>query len=312
MRSTISAQHCLYVLLVFFSVSISAQNRGGSRYVMEQVELMHDNDFLHFTDRWYTTGNFISYRKLLNEKDKEHDNKRQFIIQLEQSFYTPSNIISSNIEDYDRPYAGFLGINSGVSLSNEKRILDFRLTIGVTGEISGSQALQTSFHSTNDSQIATWTGQIESSTHANLYGSYLREWLLWDSSFNTFLAVKPKIALGTKDYYLENNVKLYIGKRNELIHTMAHRQLGDIVNELFFAITGAYRYVIHDAMLQGSIIADNSEFTLEPIDSLFFYGAETYWRNQLLDIKVAYMFSTNRTESTGTHGFTTLSITRNF
>ncbi len=312
MRILISVRHFIYVLLILFSVPISAQNRGGSRYENEQVELMHDNDFLHFTDRWYTTGSFIAYRKLLNELDKEHDNKRQFTLQLEQSFYTPSNIISSNIEDFDRPYAGFLGINSGISLINENRILDFIFTIGVTGEISGSEGLQSWFHSTNESQTATWTGQIDNSTHANLYGSYLKEWLLWNSSFNIFLATKPKIALGTKDYYLENDAKLYIGKRNELLNTAANNQLGAIKNELFFAVRGAYRLVIHDAMLQGSIIVDNSEFTLEPVDSLFFYGAETYWRNQLLDIKIAYMFSTNRTESTGTHGFTTLSIARNF
>ncbi len=307
-----SARQFICALLVLCSVKISAQFGGSSRFVEEQIELMHDNDFLHFTDRWYTTGSFIAYRKLLNELDKDHDNKRQFTIQLEQTFYTPSNILSDRIEDYDRPYAGFLGINSGVSLINENRILDFIFTIGVTGEISGAQALQTSFHSTNDSQIATWNGQIENNTHANLYGSYLKEWLLWKNDFNIYLASKPKIALGTKDYYLENDVKLYIGQRNELENTMANRQLGTIENELFFAITGAYRYVIHDAMLEGSIITDNSEFTLEPVDSLLFYGAEIYWRNQILDIKVAYMYTTRRAENTGTHGFTTLSITRNF
>lgn len=312
MRIPFFAQYATCVLLFLCSATISAQYRGSSRYVDEQVELMHDNDFLHFTDRWYTTGSFIAYRKLLNETDKENDNKKQFTVQLEQSFFTPSNILSSRIEDYDRPYAGFLGFNTGINLINENRILDFTLTIGVTGEISGSEGLQSWFHSTNESQTATWTGQIEDNTHANLYGSYLREWLLWDSSFNIIVATKPKVALGTKDYYLENDVKVYIGKRNGLETTMANRQLGDLENELFFALTGAYRYVIHDAMLQGSIIADNSEFTLEPVDSLFFYGAESYWRNQILDIKVAYMFSTRRVESTGTHGFTTLSITRNF
>lgn len=300
---------CFWLLC---SVNISAQSWGGSRYAEEQVELMHDNDFLHFTDRWYTTGSFIGYRKLLNDLDKKHTEKRQFTLQLEQTFYTPSNRISSKIEDFDRPYAGYLGFNSGLTLINEKRILDFIFSIGVTGEISGSEALQSWFHSTNESQIATWTGQIDNNTHANLYGSYLREWLLWDANFTVFLATKPKIALGTKDYYLENDITLYVGKRNHLENTMAYRQLGDIENELFFAVTGAYRYVIHDAMLKGSIIADNSEFTLEPVDSVFFYGAEAYWRMQILDVKVAYMFTTKRAETTGTHGFSTLSITRNF
>ena len=93
---------------------------------------------------------------------------------------------------------------------------------------------------------------------------------------------------------------------------MAYRQLGDMENELFFAVTGAYRYVIHDAMLEGSIITDNSEFTLEPVDSVIFYGGEIYWRMQVLDIKVAYQFTTRRSENTGTHGYTTLSISRNF
>ena len=300
-------------MLFFFStLSSIAQRWGGNRYVEQHIELMHDNDFLHFTDRWYTTGSFIGYRKLLHEIDKVHDNKSQFIIQLEQTFYTPSNILSERIEDYDRPYAGFLGFNTGISLTNEKRIMEFILTIGVTGEISGSQGLQSWFHNTNESQTATWTGQIENNTHANLYGSYLKEWLLLENNFNVFLATRPKIALGTKDYYLENKATLYIGNRRDMETTMAYRQLGDLENELFFALTGSYRFVIHDAMLQGSIISDNSEFTLEPIDSVIFYGAEAYWRNNVLDVKVAYQFSTRRAESTGTHGFTTLSLTRNF
>ena len=138
MPISLSARYFTCVFLCLCSVTISAQYRGGSRYVSEQVELMHDNDFLHFTDRWYTTGSFIAYRKLLNETNKENNNKRQFTLQLEQSFFTPSNILSSRIEDYDRPYAGFLGFNTGISLINENRILAFTLTIGVTGEISGS------------------------------------------------------------------------------------------------------------------------------------------------------------------------------
>lgn len=307
MFTKIFVKRFICFVLVFCAAESIAQY-----YAEEQVELMHDNDFLHFTDRWYTTGSFISYRKLLNDLDAEHDNKRQFSIQLEQSFYTPSNILSDRIEDFDRPYAGFLGLNTGLALTNEKRILDFTFTIGVTGEISGSEGLQSWFHSTNESQTAQWTGQIENSTHANLYGSYLREWMLYQGMFDFILSAKPTVAIGTKDYYLQNKMTLFIGKRNALESTMAYRQLGTLENELFFALTGSYRYVIHDAMLQGSIISDNSEFVLDPVNSLIFYGAEAYWRTPRMDFKVAYMFSTNRAESTGTHGYSTLSISRNF
>ncbi len=312
MSTNVKATCCISLLLIIFSVNSSAQNEGGNYYAERQVELMHDNDFLHFTDRWYTTGSFISYRKLLNERNEDIPNRRQLTFQLEQSFYTPSNILSSRIEDYDRPYAGFLGLNTSLTLTSERRMLDFTFTIGVTGEISGSEGLQNWFHSTNESQATQWTGQIENNTHANLYGSYLREWKVYSGFLDAILATKPKVALGTKDYYLENTMTLFLGKRNAMENTMAYRQLGTIENELFFALTGAYRYVIHDAMLQGSIISDNSEFTLEPVNSLIFYGAEMYWRTRRMDFKVAYMFTTKRAESTGTHGFSTLSISRNF
>ncbi|MDX1463996.1 MAG: DUF2219 family protein, partial [Marinirhabdus sp.] len=165
---------------------------------------------------------------------------------------------------------------------------------------------------TNESQVAQWNGQIENNTHANLYGSYTREWVLYDGNFDAILATQPEAALGTKDYYLQNELTLYLGKRNTLENSSAYRQLGSIENELFFALTGTYRYVIHDAMLQGSIIADTSVFTLEPVDSLLFYGARAFWRTKRMDFQVAYLFSTRRAESTGTHGFSTLSISRNF
>lgn len=299
------------MFFILFYLTATAQHSRDPFYAKQQITLQHDNDFLLSTDRYYTTGSFVKYRKLLNEAS-ESNNKRQLSISLEQSFYTPTNRISPNIDDYDRPYAGFLGFNSALSFINSKRILDFTLAIGVTGEISGSEGLQNWFHSTNDSQIAQWEGQIENNTHANLYGRYIREWKVYQGDVGVYLNTQPTIALGTKDYYLENETKVFIGKRNDLPNSMAYSQLGTITNELFFAIKGAYRFVIHDAMLQGSIISDNSEFTLEPNQNLFSYGAEAYWRTRRMDFMVAFTRLSNRTTTTSSHGYTTFSISRNF
>lgn len=305
------ARYLCILCVSIYSITTTAQNGREPYYAKQQLELKHDNDFLHFTDRYYTTGSFIGYRRLLNEASESED-KRQFSLYVEQSFYTPTNILSSKIEDFDRPYAGFLGFEGTLSIVNFKRILDFTFAIGVTGEISGSEGLQRWFHSTNDSQTAQWTSQIENSTHANLYGSYVREWKLYEGSLNIIAATRPALALGTKDYYIENQAKIYIGKRNDLQNTVAYRQLGSIKSEVFIALQGSYRFVIHDAMLEGSIITDNSEFTLEPKQDLFFYGAEGYWRTRRMDFKIAYTFVTRRAISTRTHGYTTFSISRNF
>lgn len=302
-------------ILLFLSLIIvfplAAQHSEVAYYADQQIELKHDNDFLLSTDRYYTTGSFIGYRKLLNPSS-ETSEKKQLSIYAEQSYFTPSNLHSSHIDEYDRPYAGYLGVNSGLSFTNDKRMLDFTLTIGVTGEISGSQGLQSWFHNTNKSTAPSWKGQIENNTHANLYGSYLREWRVLNNAIQMHVALKPALAMGTKDYYLENEVAIYLGKRNTLQRTMAYRQLGQIENELFFSLKGAYRFVIHDAMLQGSLIQDNSAFTVEPVENLFFYGGEANWRSKRMDFKIAYNFATRRTASTATHGYTTFSVSRNF
>ena len=86
--------HFLLLLLVFFSSEILAQKEDTLTvelpYYKKQIELHHDNDFLLFTDWYYTTGSFINYRILLNEQDGTRD-KRQLDFVLSQEFYTPAH-----------------------------------------------------------------------------------------------------------------------------------------------------------------------------------------------------------------------------
>ena len=77
--------------------SISSENTRN-----HQIELRHDNDFLQFTDKYYTTGNFISYRWLLQDKK----NKTQNSLFLSQEVYTPSLLEETDISKFDRPYGG--------------------------------------------------------------------------------------------------------------------------------------------------------------------------------------------------------------
>ncbi len=78
-------------------------NDEPEKLVKNQIELSHDNDFLQFTDRYYTAGNFITYRRLL--KNKKH--KRQNSFFLGQEIYTPSDLEETDILKFDRPYASY-------------------------------------------------------------------------------------------------------------------------------------------------------------------------------------------------------------
>lgn len=307
--------HFLLLLLLFFSSEIFSQKEDTLTvelpYYKKQIELHHDNDFLLFTDWYYTTGSFINYRVLLNEQDGTRD-KRQLNFVVSQEFYTPSNVLSERVEDFDRPFAGYSAFTNQISFINEKRILDLSFQIGVSGAISGAEGFQSWFHSTNESNNPTWVGQIDDAVHANLYANYTREWNLLPNPFSVYVAWKPGLALGTKDIFIQNEALFYFGTRKSLMHTMAHHQLGVIEEEFFFVVKFTYRYVMYDSLLEGNLIGDNSVFVLNPINNLFTYGIDGFYRKKRMEYKLGYNYSSRKAPTTKLHTWILISIARNF
>ena len=307
--------HFLLLVFLFFSSELLSQEVSGSddegSFYKRQIELHHDNDFLQFTDWYYTTGSFINYRILLNELEEER-NRKQLTLGISQEYYTPSNITETNVRLFDRPYAGYSAITSALSLTNEKRLLEFIFQMGVSGSISGAEGFQSWFHSSNESGNPSWIGQIEDAVHMNLYASYTRDWQLLDDSFGVHMALTPKVAVGTKDIYIENQGAFYFGKRKNLRQTMAYHQIGNIQPEFFFVVKCTYRYVIYDALLEGFITGDSSIFVLDPVDHFFAYGIEGFFRKKRMEYKVGYNYASPRVGTTLLHTWITLSIARNF
>ncbi len=303
------------LLILFFSSECFAQDAPETEedipFYKRQIELHHDNDFLHFTDWYYTTGSFINYRILLNGLEEERD-RRQLLIGISQEYYTPSNITETNYRLFDRPYAGYSAITTALSYTNERRLLDFTFQMGVTGKISGAEGFQSWFHSSNESANPEWIGQIEDAVHMNLYATYTRDWELIDDKFGVHFAWNPRVALGTKDIFLENGTNFYFGKRQGLRNTMAYHQIGEIRPEFFFVVKFAYRYVIYDALLEGFFREDSSIYTVDPVEHFFSYGMEGYFRKKRMEYKVGYNYASARAPETFLHGWITLSIARNF
>lgn len=305
----------LLLLFFFFFSELPAQDNSETKventFYKRQIELHHDNDFLLFTDWFYTTGSFINYRTLLNEQEENRD-RRQLTIGVLQIFYTPSNITETNVRLFDRPYAGFSAITTSLALTNERRLLDFTLQMGASGSISGAEGFQSWFHSSNESAEASWIGQIEDAIHINLYARYIRDWKLLDNKFGVHMAWTPTVALGTRDMFIENQAAFYFGRRADIHRTMAYHQIGSIQPEFFFSLKFAYRYVIYDALLEGFITGDSSIFTVDPVDHFFTYGFEGYYRKKRMEYRAGYNYASPRVGTTLLHTWITLSIARNF
>jgi hypothetical protein len=279
---------------------------------MHQIELRHDNDFWISTDRYYTTGTFIEYRNLLEDEFSE-DSKKQITIGLQHLFYTPTNLTSENIKDFNRPYAGYLGLTAGNLYTNKSQAIDFTIAIGVMGPISMAEDFQNLFHSgVGFGRPTVWVSQIKNSVHFNLYFNYVKEWMLVPKPFAVYAALSPKIALGTTNIYVDHGFQFFFGQRNPLTQSMAYNQLGKVEKEFFFSVNFAYRFVEHNAFLEGHFIRDDSDFLVKANKELYLFGILGYYRTRRNDFKIGYQYITQETPNTTLHLYFTVSLARRF
>jgi hypothetical protein len=282
----------------------------------DQFELRQDNDFLHFTDRYYSTGSFLGLHRWLplTPKQLEQRQTRQYSLVLYQEIYTPTDLLTDKIKFLDRPYAGFIGLNNGLTVTRKAHLNRYNFVFGIAGPWSGSETVQSAFHNsaTVDSKIATWLSQIDNSFHLNAYYEYVREWQWNPKPFAVYFALNPKAALGTKDAFVEQDAVFYFGRRSSLQKTMAYGQLLGRETELFFSTRFGYRYVLHDAMLQGNWLGDNSVYTVTPYRMMYFFNVGFFWRYKRNDVFLKYHYESARNRSAEPHLYVSLSYSRRY
>lgn len=282
----------------------------------DQFELRQDNDFLHFTDRYYSTGSFLGLHRWLPLTPEQLQQKqtRQYSLVLYQEIFTPTDLLTDKIKFLDRPYAGFIGLNNGLTVTQGFHLHRYNFVFGIAGPWSGSETVQSAFHNsaTVDSKIATWLSQIDNSFHLGGYYEYVREWQWEPKPFAVFFALNPKAALGTKDAYLEQDAVFYFGRRSSLQKTMAYGQLLGRETELFFSTRFGYRYVIHDAMLQGNWLGDDSVYTVKPYAMMYFFNVGFFWRYKRNDVYLKYHYESARNRTAEPHLYVSLSYSRRY
>lgn len=179
--------------------------------VRHQLRLQHDNDFFTLTDRYYSSGLYLSYTHKLQNGILSDNEQLSFIIA--QEVKTPSDIITPNIAEQDRPYVGFLGLKTGWSSVKNSHGWDAKVLLGIAGNNSVAGGLQRWYHkifAVSDHPV--WVEEMDNSFHFNAYLSFKKEWTLVPNPFNITLAVEPEIAFGTRDQYAQANFIAYFGR----------------------------------------------------------------------------------------------------
>jgi hypothetical protein len=280
--------------------------------LLHQLSLLHDNDFFTLTDRYYSSGLFLSYTKHLN-KGFLAPHREQITVTLGQEVYTPSDIITTDISEQDRPYVGFLGLKGGWSFATNTYGLETSILIGLAGNNSGSGGFQRWYHKVFVvSDPPVWVGEMNNSLHVNSYVNYRREWRLTPNPFSVTMAVQPSIAFGTRDVYAQSELIAYFGRKDPMATSMAYQRIGSRQRELFFSFRVGYRYVAYDALFEGNLLGDTSVLLLAPNENLYYAGFDVDHRFGQNEYRFGYRLLSAAAPSTEAHRYVTLSYARNF
>lgn len=128
-----------------------------------------ENDVIFALDRHYSSGvNGIYTVSRAGTPNFMHAMGRWFASDGEvhatfgggHNIYTPRSIILRNLDDRDRPYAGFLYGRAGVQTITPKHFDDLTLTLGVIGPAALGEQVQKAMHAAIGPTPARWDSQL--------------------------------------------------------------------------------------------------------------------------------------------------------
>lgn len=301
-----------FFLLLFFSsaMGIEAQeNTETEKYNV--ISIGHDNDFFLLTDRYYSSGIFLSYYRKLN-KGFFQNLEEQIELNIGQEVYTPNNTQTVQIDEIDRRYAGYSRLNLGWSTTSRNHFLELKSQLGIAGKASGAGGFQRWYHNAIvRSPPPTWFAEIPDNWHVNLYLSHAFEQPLLPNPFGVIAALKTDVAIGSKDVFAQPNLIFYFGRRSPMHRSIAYNRIHTLNREIFFSMGFGYRLVGKNSLLEESIVFEN-ELSTEIDKTVLHLQFDFQHRAGVNNYKVGYRFNSRETAVVTDHHYLSLSYGLSF
>lgn len=265
---------------------------ANKRYVALQVE----NDLfgnLESTDRHYTNGLQLSYLSrptlepgivrdiataLVPSGRPNADLKQyQYGLAVGHSIFTPENVLATNLQRNDRPYAAWAHLTFTAQAqweTNNRNLLQdkWKFDVGFVGPAAGGDYIQNTVHEIVDSEVINgWSNQLPNEVALNV--SFERAWNTPDLVFEKFLGLHVDVipfataALGNVQTSLGGGATVRIG--SSLPRDFGPPRVypatggseafeihpGEWSWYLFAGVEG--RLVAHDMFLDGTLFSDS-------------------------------------------------------
>lgn len=292
------------ILQSFFSY---CQDTVKTHKINREFGLKYDNDIVFFSDKYYTSGLDITYARILKPSStltrlfssSQRDTSKSIVrFNYGHKIYTPEKIMEMELENRDRPYAGWhyfsLGVNTFPKASRSNQ---FSMELGVVGKASGIGNFQTWYHSvTGIVAPEGWESQIANefivnlrynrfqSFHIGKVMDFILETEIQGGNGQSFLGAMGTVRFGRINDI--NNSAYTSSRLDTAIPTASLQEYTD--NEegyLFYGMKG--QYILNNIFIEGSLFNDNSPHQEE-------------LENFLVTQQIGYMYSNYYTTVTVT------------
>jgi len=296
-----------YRIFLFF---ILTTGLNAQKYIGLNV----DNDLYFGSDRYYSSGIFLEFGKLI-KTPSDSILKFGYISKhwvLGQEINTPALHYTENISKMDYPYNGwlFLGFKKEF-FKNPNLGYGWGIQFGSTGaEASLAKVFQNTYHTyiLNAKQL-TWASSIPQAFHLNSNLSFF-----WGKPFNDKFKfiTRNKIQLGSFRTSINSRYGLQFGSLKGL--PFFGNRLEILENGFSFFLGMELEYNFHDYSLSGSLFSQSSPFNLvaeklrNKYQAGFIYFKIPWKAHFLLNNTSRYI----KTQKYSRHLFLKIAITRIF
>jgi len=281
----------LIFLTLIFLIAIDTKAQDG-RYLDREFQLELDNDAYTldvYLDAYYSQGIFARYRVV----DTTKSIKKIKSISFNHRIFTPSSIGLTEVELFDRPYAGTLSVTGTITEFTPHNVIEYSLELGGMGKYSLAKPIQTEWHKWfGFGEPQGWDYQINDAPIINGYFKYAH---LLVRAGSLQIISESNVAAGTTFTFVRQEVMVRIGKFKPLNESVSFganlghkKKRSKITQETIVFIAFGPEYVAHNSTIEGNFIGKKSEHTVQrfPWVTQFRVGALFAWSS--FDISVLY------------------------
>jgi len=329
---------CLIVIVLnsVTSTTSIAQDYKLPTYNRE-LSLLVDNDALLFLpefDKYYSSGIFISYRRVLSPETTWFKlfNKKDSLVKaiisysFEHRFYTSRDIEDFRIQLIDRPYAGWIDFALGLSYHfKQNSVLKIKYDLGLLGPGTKTKELQTWFHGVfNMKEPRGWEYQINNTLATNLTMSYQKQ-ILSDANHQADIIAESSLQAGTIRDNVRAGLAFRFGEIGDLFNSIFTQSkigqerikvsdlpIGDRMQEFYFFYRIQGEFVVYNTTIDGNFIGAESAFTKTSLPWVLHQEIGFGRGGRLFDFLFSFNHRSKENKEAKNHQFITIVLTQRF